>query len=194
MSQLHAFLASACATLQSKRAKWCIHLNPLFFLLRLIHHQVFKKSINATLATGHAVAGLIAPVIKRNREAASSLDDLHNQSPTKASAHMYSLAADVLGGAAGVQIPIKLNKSASSCAQQQSAPVIDVSLTAEQELLIKMTLGLVWAHITSQGASSQRMTNAAEITSHIAYLLLLLQATNTLNATSRCLNPWFYRC
>jgi hypothetical protein len=167
--------------------------------LRLIHHQVFKKSINATLAAGHAVAGLIAPVIKRNREAASSLDDCHNQSPTKASAHMYSLAADALGGAAGVQIPMKLNKSASSCAQQhsaqqQSTPMIDISLTAEQELLIKMTLGLVWAHITSQGASSQRMANAAAITSHIAYLLLLLQATNTLNATSQCSNPWFCRC
>ena len=121
----------------------------------LIHSQVFKKSINATLAAGIPVTGLVVPNIKRHRDAALAHEDLHSTSPSKASAHMYSVAAD-FGGACSVQIPIKLNKAAPSSARQPIACMADIVLTADQELLIKMTLGLVWAQINSLGASPLR--------------------------------------
>jgi hypothetical protein len=67
---------------------------------------------------------------------------------------MYSLAADFVGGATGLQIPIKINKAAPGAAlQQQLAFMTDVSHSADEELLYMSTLILVWAHITNLGAS-----------------------------------------
>jgi hypothetical protein len=79
---------------------------------------------------------------------------------------MYSLAADVLGGAPSIYIPIKLNKAVPSSAHQSNAPMTDATATADQELLVKTTLRSVWSHMSSPslGGLPSPATCAASVT------------------------------
>jgi hypothetical protein len=77
---------------------------------------------------------------------------------------MYSLAADFLGGAPSIQIPIKLNKAVPSSAHQSNAPMADAITTADQELLVKTTLSSVWSQISSLGGLPSPATCAAPVT------------------------------
>jgi hypothetical protein len=92
------------------------------------------------------------PLMKRNRDSSSAPEDQHTLSPTKVPVHVYSLPADYVGGAAGLHIPIKFNKAGSPATQQQQlASMIDVFYSADEELLIRSALSIVWAHITNLG-------------------------------------------
>ena len=95
---------------------------------------------------------MLAPNTKRQREAAASAyDDTHNSSPLKLSAPMHAVsAADLFsGGGAATRIPLTATKHAKSApyAAQPIAPVADLALNAEQELLVLHQLRNAWADV-----------------------------------------------
>ena len=122
------------------------------------------------MAAGIAVSGFAAPNIKRHRDAAPVHEDFQNTSPYKAPAHMYSLTSDFLGGASSVQIPMNLNKATPSSVQQPIACMADIVLTADQELLVKMTLGLVWTQMTSLGASPLQPSQSTKFSQLVSFV------------------------